>query len=91
MKNPSGSLSCSVAGAEACRWCYELMHVEDNNPAIVEVISMEGSDVVESSSCQIQALIKCLGLVKKRRKIREKWLTEQKSAVPVCKLPVLWC
>lgn len=76
MKNPSGSLSCLVTGAEACCWCYELMHVEENNPAIVEVFSMEGSDVVESLSCQIQALIKCLGLVKKIRKIRKKWLIE---------------
>lgn len=52
------------------------MHVQENNPAIIEIISMEGSNVVESLSCQIQALIKCLGLMKKK-KIREKWVTEQ--------------
>lgn len=71
------------------------MHVEENNPAIIEIISMERSNVVESLTCQIQALIECLGLVKKKKKIRENFLTEkfllseQKSAVPVYKLPVL--
>lgn len=53
-------------------WCHEVMHVEENNPAIIEIISMEGSNVVESLSCQIQALIKCLGLVKKPKKISGK-------------------
>lgn len=70
------------------------MHVEENNPAIIEIISMERSNVVESLTCQIQALIECLGLVKKKKNrenfLTEKFLlTEQKSAVPVYKLPVL--
>lgn len=66
MKNPRGILWCLVTGDEARCCCYEVMHVEENNPAIIEIISTERSNVVESLSCQIQALIKCLGLVKKK-------------------------